>query len=127
MHLLGSGAGSAAGISDGAVLALVGIGVVFTALLLIWGAVSLVGTALRTQRLGRSAAEGQPARDAAAPASGGLDVDKHLLVVLSAAAAAALGRRVRVTRVRRLRRDANSNWTGHGRIAVHASHRLKRV
>jgi len=104
-------------LADGVVLAVVGIGLVFAALVLIWLAVAL---------LTRFAAARSASPEAAAPAAvadvPSDEVDGRVLAILTAAAIAALGPGARIRQVCRVRRDGASAWAEHGRVVVQSSH-----
>jgi Na+-transporting methylmalonyl-CoA/oxaloacetate decarboxylase gamma subunit len=109
---------------DGVVLAVVGVAVVFAALVLIWGAIELI-----TRMLTPAA---HPDQDTVAgPAPSGLQampdgVDGETLAVLSATVFAALGPGARIRRIERIERSPASIWAAHGRVAVQSSHRFRR-
>ena len=106
-------------VAQGAVLAVVGMTVVF---------VALVVTGLMVGQLAHFFREKPPA-----PAAGPIPdetiggMDKPHLVVLAAAAAAAVQRPVRVRRVRFVSHShVPASWKTLGRAAVHRSHNIKK-
>lgn len=109
---------------DMILLSLVGMLVVFTALGLIGGIMSLLGRLLAKEVV-------EEAVDpAVAPATETADVpaglDPRTLAVLSAAAYAAVGRPVRLRRITFINENTVSGWKEAGRTAVQSSHNLRR-
>lgn len=108
-------------IGDALILALVGVAVVFGALLLTLVVVSTVSYALRERPapagLAKSSESPAPAADEA--------IDERTRVLVAAAVYAAVGPQARVVRVRRLQREISSVWTQHGRVLVQSSHRAR--
>ncbi len=107
-------------------LAVVGMSVVFIALLLMIGLLSLM------QRLDRSMTksktEAVPAAEpvvspGAAPVGDGLSPE--LMAAISAAVTVAMSRKVRVTRMRYLGTPPEATWSRQGRLTIMASHRPK--
>jgi len=113
-------------------LLVVGMAVVFAALVLVGVALVLIGRLSDKPAPGPgreappapSAAEPPPATAAPGQASEP-EIDAHLIVVLSAAAAAACGSAVRVRRVRFLHAGRRGSWAGQGRVDIHTSHNLQ--
>lgn len=98
-------------LQEGLRLAAVGVGAVFSALIVTGILVALVGRILRDRPPVAAAEKKQPLPDVA---YGG--IDKHVLVLLAAAATAAVKRPVRVRRVRFVsHRHAASMWAAAGR------------
>lgn len=119
-----SGAGD---LGDGFLLAVVGITVVFAALSVVGAMMTLGARLLSGQRSSHNTPGQQPRpRAMATPDAASID-DRRLVAILTAAAVAALGPRVRITRIQRVRRNADSIWVGHGRMVVQSSHRLQRT
>ncbi len=108
---------------DGVVLAVVGVALVFAALILIWVAIELITRTMVGPPEPAAVAESAP--DSADVAPDGLD--GRTLAILSAAAIAAAGPRARIRHIQRLEHDSTSIWTAHGRIAVQSSHRFRRA
>ncbi len=111
--------------SDGLVLMAVGMGVVFIALVTLWGVVALVKALA-----GDDSAPATPAT-AAPPAPPSPITDPgptpELVAVITAAATAALGTHgVRVTRITPLIRGDAAPWTAGGRQSHMATHRPAR-
>jgi len=107
---------------DGAILAVVGVALVFTALILIWAAIELI-TRLRVPVPARAAVpEPAPAGSRVAPEP----LDGRTLAVLGAAVVAAVGPGARIRRVERIERNPASIWAAHGRVLVQSSHRFRR-
>ena len=95
---------------QGLSLAVVGVGAVFAALIVTGLVVTLIGR-LAKEKPAVSAKEAKPLPDVAY--SG---VDKHVLVLLAAAATVAVKRPVRIRRVRFIsHRHAPSGWAAAGR------------
>ncbi|MDJ0841498.1 MAG: OadG family protein [Acidobacteriota bacterium] len=91
-------------------VSVVGLTVVFGALLLIAGMLSLLN------RLPEAKTPQSKTGDA------GDDIPEEIIVVLAAAAEAALGARVRIRRVRYSRPQSEQMWSEQGRITIMASH-----
>ncbi|MCP3870149.1 MAG: OadG family protein [Gammaproteobacteria bacterium] len=113
--------------NDGLVLMAVGMVVVFGALSLLLGAIMLlrrfgtepVAPVRREQESKQSVEEAQPAKD---------HIDGQLIAILTAAATAALGARVRVYRVGFIGDETNEDqaWVRQVRSEHHTSHRRKK-
>lgn len=150
MHTLAQIPVNQGGLPEGLVMMLVGMLVVFTALILVAVVLWVMGRIDRTERpVPATTASSAPASAArptpatyATPADQKLapwranmtkatekvhdsGVDPHTLAVITAAAVAALGSRVRVRRVRFLRAGGGP-WAEHGRASIHSSHHLQR-
>jgi hypothetical protein len=64
----------------------------------------------------------------AVPGAGAEGIDKHTIVVLSAAVSAVLrGRPARISRITFLNQNTISAWAEAGRMGIHNSHRLGRT
>lgn len=115
---------------EGLSLMIVGMAVVFIALVLVGQALVLI------RRFGEQAAdqaEKTPAASTArpkaatptrAPASTG-GIDPRTLAVLTAAAAAVVGGAVRIRRVQFLRGIRSESWASSGRAMIHNSHNIQ--
>jgi Na+-transporting methylmalonyl-CoA/oxaloacetate decarboxylase gamma subunit len=108
---------------QGFVLALVGMGVVFLALVLLGVLMALLSRPLPS--LGRrprqpQAVDGEVKGD-------GLEAEVRTLVVITAAVAAVMGPWARVRRIQMVQPALPSAWAAHGRAAVQASHRLRKA
>jgi sodium pump decarboxylase gamma subunit len=100
----------------------VGMAVVFTALLLLWLVIAIVDRAThRTEQTKTKTDGGVAASGSPSDASPSTD-DPQLIAVLTAAATAALGQRVRLRRVHFLG-DEDPSWSREGRRLVMTSHR----
>lgn len=111
------GGGADAGL--GVALMIVGMGVVFAALIAIWFTVALI------RKFGEDRPGKTPAVESApSPATPEVD-NAHLVAVLSAAAVAAVGRPVRVRQVVLLGRSGNEAWSSDGRVTIMGAHRLQ--
>ncbi|MEM6332840.1 MAG: OadG family protein [Planctomycetota bacterium] len=113
--------------TQGFMLTLVGMGVVFLALitlmLLIGGLIWLSGRMDRKPKPKPAPAAASPAAATpAAPATPSDEPGEELIAVLAAAAAAALGRPVGTVRLVRFRR-ASDDWQAGGRRALTTAHR----
>ncbi len=107
-------------ISRGLVFMVVGMTVVFGALILVGLSLVLI------RKLSELLAPASAAAPEPAPAAAAEPVeDPNLIVVLSAAAAAACGTPVRVRRVRFLYADRRGNWAERGRVDVQTSHNFQ--
>ncbi|MGD8453468.1 MAG: OadG family transporter subunit [Phycisphaerae bacterium] len=109
---------------DGVMLSIVGVAVVFLALVLVWGGLELLRGILSQRRAATVVAAAPAPADPPVAEDG--PVDGRTLAILTAAAVAALGPGVRIRRVRSVVRHPSSSWTGHGRIAVQSSHRFRK-
>ncbi|NNJ60253.1 MAG: hypothetical protein HKP61_04735 [Dactylosporangium sp.] len=69
-------------------------------------------------RMGQSQANGQALAEGATPAPAE-PLDEDLLVVISAAIAAFLGKK---PRIRQIRLVSSATWAQQGRVGIHASH-----
>lgn len=110
------------GIQTGLLLMVVGMGVVFGALLVLMAVVALMGRLLADQPTPAPATA--PAPQPAKPASDQL-ADARLIAVLTAAATAALGRRAAIHGVRLVTRRDRA-WAQQGRRSIMTSHRPHR-
>lgn len=120
-------------VDDAIGLMLVGMAVVFTALVLLYGMVTLINrlgdrlgqrAVAEATRTPRVAAKGQAA-PAAKPAPDQSDaITPQLLAVLTAAATAAMHKPVQVTRVKFVHQNKGQLWAQMGRRSIMTSHRL---
>ena len=116
---------------DGVTLLVVGMGVVFLALLLLMVMISGIAKAQAALRPGYDPDDFPLliTRKPQTPLSGAGDeqtITPELVAVLAAAATAALGRPVRVVRVERYRRDHDEAWKQQGRHVLMTGHRPHR-
>lgn len=129
-HLALLGAARTADISEGLQLMVVGMGIVFGALILI-----MIMMLVMNKVVGKSASEPvkppaarpSPASRAAASrtlatTNGGIPTE--VLAVITAAVAVAVGKPFRIHSVRTTARQAP--WAVQGRAAIHRSHRVRR-
>ncbi len=125
----------AAAITDGLMLLVVGVSVVFAALVLILVTIKMLGRVdMAIELSGRKpagakhASGGEDAPPAASPSQPGpagtsTSPGPELIAVLAAAATAALRRPVRVTRVRFVSATPATGWVVAGRGGIMTSHR----
>ncbi|MCC7145171.1 MAG: OadG family protein [Phycisphaeraceae bacterium] len=115
-------------VAEGVGLMVVGMGVVFAALMIIGMVLGLLGRILRGQP-GMAAAESMAssAGAGAAEGPGAGRMDPKLVAVLAAAAAVVAGRPVRIQRITYLNQNTISGWAEMGRIAIHTSHNIRRT
>jgi sodium pump decarboxylase gamma subunit len=113
--------GEARDLADALVLSVVGIGVVFVALVVL----ALVIGRLVRLLADRGGAEVPSADGAAAPVGDGA-LDRRHLVVIAAAVAAAVGPRSRMHRIVMLGNRSGDPWVTEGRVVVMGSHRPHR-
>ncbi len=111
-------------IARGVELLVVGMAVVFVALILVGLALVLIRRLLEPAAPSASVATPGPSVEPAVPAAKPY-TDPHLIVVLSAAAAAVCGAPVRVRKVRFLRADRRGGWAERGRVDIQTSHNLQ--
>jgi Na+-transporting methylmalonyl-CoA/oxaloacetate decarboxylase gamma subunit len=107
---------------QGFVLALVGMGVVFLALVLLGVLMALLSRPLPS--LGRRPRQPQAVDG---EVKGDLEAEVRTLVVITAAVAAVMGPWARVRRIQMVQPALPSAWAAHGRAAVQASHRLRKA
>ncbi len=107
-------------------LAVVGMAVVFLALLIVGGMIMLTTKLL--DRGDKSAVADFPPKVAPGPVAAGLSspMDGRTLALLTAAACAAVGRPVRVRHITFLNKNTISAWSEAGRISIQSSHNLRR-
>lgn len=111
--------------SDGFILMMVGMAVVFVALSLLMGAIVLLKRILeRPPSIVENAKSNDPA---AGEKPDEQPFDNHLIAILTAAATAVLGARVRVYRIGFSGEEysADHAWVQQGRSELHMSHRRK--
>jgi sodium pump decarboxylase gamma subunit len=102
-------------IGQGVALMIVGMGVVFVALTIIGFVAAVMTRALREQ-------PPDPEPEAVEPAEPGVGVDGRTVAIITAAAAAALHRPVRVRRVTVVGRRGHEAWVSGGRSILLGSH-----
>jgi Na+-transporting methylmalonyl-CoA/oxaloacetate decarboxylase gamma subunit len=104
--------------SEALLLALVGMSVVFLALVTIGTFIFL---------LGRLFAERPAPVAETALSSSAEGIDARTVAILSAAAVAAVGRPVRIQRITFINRNTISAWAERGRVSIHGSHNVRRT
>ncbi|QDU72793.1 OadG family protein [Mucisphaera calidilacus] len=112
-------------LTEGVMLTIVGMTVVFGSLIVLLFLVRLIGAALSDREKPVAAPAAAAVSTAPAPASSGGVDDGALIAVLSAAAAAVVGRRVRIQGVRMVTRRDRA-WSQQGRRSIMTSHRPQR-
>lgn len=112
--------------NEGLILMAVGMVVVFAALSLILTAIVLMFRFLGGQETPK-AVESEPESREQAPAPPEKHIDSHLVAILTAAATAALGARVRVYRVGFIGEESlrDHSWVQQARSELHMSHKTK--
>ena len=115
-------------ITGGLVLMVVGMGVVFSALILILWAIKGMNSALSKPAPAPAPAPAAAPAAAPAPAKPASDEeDPEILAVIAAAVAAVVRKPHRIRRVDSLTNaPTGSNWARHGRRAIMTSHRPAR-
>ena len=123
---------------EGAVLMVVGMAVVFMALIVLFFLVEGIKTAVAEKPKptptpapspgpGLHSGSAQAGSPAAPPAPGAPDaISPERVAVITAAAVAVLKKRVRVTRVTRMGRPAGQQWKQQGRRSLVSGHRPQR-
>ena len=112
--------------SEGLILMAVGMVVVFAALSLILTAIMLMFRFLGDKETPRTIeSEAEVGEEAPAPPE--KQIDSHLIAILTAAATAALGARVRVYRVGFIGEESlrDHSWVQQARSELHMSHKRK--
>jgi Na+-transporting methylmalonyl-CoA/oxaloacetate decarboxylase gamma subunit len=107
--------------SEALLLALVGMSVVFLALVTIGFFIFLLGRLFAE----RAVPESQSRPVAEPVAADGLD--PRTIAVISAAAFVAVGQPVRVQRITFINRNTISAWAERGRVSIHGSHNVRRT
>lgn len=110
---------------DGITLMVVGMGVVFFALLTLWALLGVIG--FRKAEQPKPALASPTAAPAAPVAVSPADdtITPEVYAIITAAVIAVAGRRARIQRVRFVR-QADESWAIHGRQAIQASHRIRK-
>jgi Na+-transporting methylmalonyl-CoA/oxaloacetate decarboxylase gamma subunit len=109
-------------LEKGLLLMVVGMGVVFVALVLIGVCISLLGWWLRNLEAKPLELEEE---SSIVQTTGGGD-QSELIAVLTAAAMAIVGKSVNVRKVTFINQNTVSGWAEVGRVAIHTSHNLRR-
>ncbi|MDX2175061.1 MAG: OadG family protein [Candidatus Sumerlaeia bacterium] len=119
---------------DGVMLTVLGMGIVFTALSLIWFGLEILGRLTRIEKKVDAVAKGakaavQKAETAAAAPAAAAEADgpsPELIAVIIAAATAAVGAPIRLRKVTYVNPTTAHAWSDSGRRAIHTSHRPQR-
>lgn len=110
-------------LEEGGMLAIVGMGVVFFALILLNLLLSVLNKMqVRQQLLAQAQAPAIPPVATTAHD----EIEPEVLAVLTAAVIAAIGRPARIRSVRMIQRDESSAWADRGRARLQASHTLRK-
>lgn len=109
---------------DGITLMLVGMGVVFFALITLWALLGILGFR-RAEQPKPAAVTPAPATASVAAATPEDQITPEIYAMITAAVVAVAGRRARIQRVRFVR-QADESWAIHGRQAIQASHRIRK-
>lgn len=104
-------------------LAIVGMTVVFAALVLIGAFIFMLGKLL-AERPKKPIVQPDAASAHSMPLEG--ELDARTVAIITAAAVAAVGGPVRVQRITFINRNTISAWAERGRVSIHASHNVKR-
>lgn len=110
---------------DALALTIVGMTVVFTALVMTGSLIALIGR-LFQQKVQDVEPDTKSVETLTPVGSGDGQVDGHTLALLTAAAYAAVGRPVEIRRITFINQNTVSAWREMGRISIHGSHNLKR-
>src|SRR5690606_7611656 len=102
----------------------VGISVVFSALVLIGSFIALLGR-IFSEKPDPVAAEPVLKPVEGVPQSA--QINPQTLAVLTAAAVAAVGRPVRLQRITFINHNTISAWAERGRVSIHGSHNVRRT
>jgi Na+-transporting methylmalonyl-CoA/oxaloacetate decarboxylase gamma subunit len=120
---------------DGLLLMVLGMTVVFSALILLWGVLELLRRTVGRPEAAETPKAAQSTGVAGGSASETLpiaaagetnELDALTLAILTAAAIAVVGAPVRLTGVSLVSKGEGEAWATRGRIAIHTSHRLRR-
>lgn len=104
-------------------LAVVGMTVVFSGLLLINWFIALLGKLMNAKAAPEEVVlAAAPAQATPTPA----ESDAKTVAVITAAAFAAVGRPVRVQRITFINHNTISAWAERGRVSIHGSHNIRR-
>jgi sodium pump decarboxylase gamma subunit len=115
-------------IDEGFELMVVGMGVVFTALVLIMILMIIIRAVVKMANKPKTAPALQPAPAASASTPAQSDdsgMDPQIAVLLTAAVAAVVKRPFRIRQVAQINRNTNA-WAEHGRSVHHRSHRVRK-
>jgi Na+-transporting methylmalonyl-CoA/oxaloacetate decarboxylase gamma subunit len=123
-------------VMDGAQLAIVGMGIVFFSLILIWMLLAVLQKYQQVRQTTMPAATPAPATPApaAAPVAAPVpaapqvddDIDAETLAVIMASVMAVVRAPARISRVRFISQPASAAWAEHGRTLIHTSHRPRK-
>jgi Na+-transporting methylmalonyl-CoA/oxaloacetate decarboxylase gamma subunit len=125
-----SGSPETGRIADGLVLMVVGMFVVFMALVLVGTALVVIRKAAEEKPVkpkATSAPKSTPAPVARTPVetTGEGELDGRMIAILTAAAAAVVGGPVRLRRVQFLKGRTDGSWSAAGRSHIHSSHNFQ--
>ncbi len=105
---------------DAITVTIVGMGIVVVSLLVMGELFKLLGDWLIKP------VPAEEPKPPAIPANQSDRIDPHLIVVLSAAAAAAVGKNVVLRRITFINHNTVSGWSEAGRLSIQSSHNIRR-
>jgi Na+-transporting methylmalonyl-CoA/oxaloacetate decarboxylase gamma subunit len=111
---------------DATTLTIVGMGTVLVCLWLIGDIFNVMRKMFGPKAAAAPAAAASAAAPAKPQAAGVPGIEAHLVPLITAAATAALGRRVIVHRITFINSNTVSGWAEAGRTSIHQSHNLRR-
>jgi Na+-transporting methylmalonyl-CoA/oxaloacetate decarboxylase gamma subunit len=112
-------------LGQGVELMIVGMGVVFAALMLI-GLTMVLLRVVASDKPAAAKPAAATAATAAATAAAEPPITPELIAVLTAAATVAVGQPARVSRVRFVSYTPGAAWTEHGRRSIHSSYPVRK-
>lgn len=122
---------SQADLVEGGELALVGVGVVFSALILIWVMLVIIQKSAPhddTQQAPPATAAAAESQPSAAPETdrGDEEIDSETLALIMASVMAVTRSPVRIRHIQRVTYPPTQAWAEHGRALIHTSHRIRK-
>lgn len=131
VHLAGSINGDH--LKEGIELTLIGMLVVFIALLAILGLLLILKKSCSSDRSNQMASSVANKADVGKNGGAGSDapigsdaIDPAVMAVIIGAVAVAVGQPVRVRSVKIIRNETGSAWSGRGRTSIQSSHRMRK-
>ncbi|MCC5876444.1 MAG: OadG family protein [Candidatus Sumerlaeia bacterium] len=115
-------------LSDGIQLTIVGMLVVFIALLAILGLLTALKKICSPNRSAdmTPAAESKSGQGSPAVTSPVEGIDPQIMAAIIASVAVAVGQPARIRSVRLIRNEPGSAWSGRGRTSIQSSHRMRK-